>query len=889
MEDERVDDERPAPCGLTCNYLVDPLGVETHRPRLGWKLGTHERGQRQTACQILVASTRELLARDEGDVWDSGVIRGASCVQVPYGGAALQPRARYWWKVRVWDKDGRESPWSGVSFWEMGISDVSGWRARWITEALKSPDANYPATGHGDPAPMFRREFALGGEIREARAYISGLGYYELRLNGEKVGDHLLDPAFTRYDKTVLYQAYDVTRYLRRGKNAVGVVLGDGWYNCFTADYWYYRQAAWRDSPKLLMELTVTMADGRELTLGSDLSWRVTTAGPIVFDGLRNGEIYDARRTLDGWDRPGFDDGAWANAVTARLPGGTLASQQMTPIRKVGELAPEKITEIREGVVVYDFGRNIAGWAKLTAEGPAGAELVLRYAERTGADGDIDTRNISMFVKSGEFQTDRYRLRGAGEETWEPRFTYHGFRYVQVTGDVGCLKTLRGCDVHTDLASRGGFSCSSELLNRIQECARRSLLSNYHGMPTDCPHREKNGWTGDAQLSSMQMLYNFDPLSAYEKWMHDFTDAQRQSGQLPGIVPTAGWGYNFGSGPAWDSAAFLIPWGMYLFDGDLEILRRMYGTMTSYLGYLGAMETDGIVAFGLGDWCPPKGRGETSPLWLTDTAYYCVDARVVCAAARALGKKEDEAKYGALAERIRSSLWARYLERQGSDASLASQTSLACLLYQRIAPPEAEDDLRNRLAQAVKACGDHIDCGILGARYLLPALTEGGLDDLAFRVASQETYPSWGRWIRQGATTLWEDWEGASSRNHHMFGSISAWFYGALAGIRCDPAAPGFRHILIDPRPAEGLTSAEGWHETQYGEVRSAWRIENGRFMLDVTIPPNTTAAVTLPGSHVTESGAAIEGTPFVTPVVTRCGRQTFETSSGIYRFESLL
>lgn len=839
---------------LTCNYLDNPLGVETMSPRLSWKLFSEGTGQWQTSYRILVSTSLEKLHKGEGDLWDTDKVESDQSINIVYRGKALSSRQTCYWKVCVWDRNGLQSVWSETSYWEMGILYEKEWQGKWITS--REVVVGLEESENGYPAPMFRKTCRIDKKITEARAYICGLGYYDFHINGRKVGDTVLDPAFTRYDQTVLYQTYDITEYLNAGENVFGAILGNGWYNCFTEVVWNFKQAPWRDNCKMLLQVYIKTDDGEEQVIVSDKSWHSTT-GPITFNGLRNGEFYNAKLEKKGWSKPGYEDGDWENAIIARAPGGLLRSQQMPNIRVTKTLLPVSLIQVREGVWVYDFGQNISGWAKISVRGIEGTEITLKYAERVKPDGDIEQESNNQFVTSGEFQTDKYILKGDGEETWEPRFTYHGFRYIQVTGFPGKpdLNNVCGQVVHTDFKNRGGFECSNELLNRIQENARWTTLTNYHGVPTDCPHREKNGWAADAHLAAEQVFFNFDPVTAYAKWIRDFKDVQRPSGQLPGIVPTGGWGYNWGSGPAWDSAFILIPWYMYVYCGDTAILDESYDAMKKYVDYMTSMAVDSIVEFGLGDWLPPQGEKhiKKSKVSLTDTAYYYVDTLILSKVAAILGKSEDSYHYSNQAEEIRKAVKEKLIDVDHGIAGDNGQTSLACVLYQGIIESDEAGKIMDALTAEIERCDFHIDCGILGTKYLLHALTQYGRADLAYIIATQKTHPSWGYMIEQGATTMWEDWEGSESLNHPALSSISSWFYKDLAGINPDPDSPGFKHIMIKPNLITDLKWTKAWHESMYGQIRCEWAYEDGLFQLNVEIPVNCNATVYLPGEIVEE------------------------------------
>lgn len=827
-----------------CESLVRPLGVETLAPRLSWNVSTRERGFRQEAYHVQVAS--DPAALDAGpDLWDSGKVASGQSILVPYAGDPLGSRRRCFWRVRVWDHEGQESDWSPVDWWEMGLLDETDWRAQWIGR----PDGCLGSWfGKVLPGPLFRQAFRLAAPVRQARAYICGLGYYEFLLNGRKVGDHVLDPIVTQYDQHVRYVTYDVTEHLRAGENAAGVMLGNGWYNCHTPEVWHFDKASWRDYPKLLLQIEATLEDGSQVVVCSDPTWKVAD-GPIQFDGLRNGETWDARSERPGWAAPGHDDHDWKQALVVPGPGGLLQAQISPPCKVIESISPVSVKEVRPGVAVYDLGQNIAGWSQLRVSGPAGTEVTLRHAERLAGDGDIDQERIKPFIKEGDCQTDRYILKGEGEEVWEPHFTYHGFQYVQATGlpDKPSLDNLRGRVVHTAFEPTGSFACSNELLNRIQECTLWAYRGNFVGIPTDCPHREKNGWTGDAQLATETGLLNFDAAAAYRHWLDTIADTQRPSGQFPGIVPSSGWGYNWGSGPAWDNAFVLIPWYLYQYTGDQEVLERHYDGIKLYVDFCTQMATDHIASFGLGDWCHPDNT-RAAPAALTSTAYYGVDARITAQIANLLGKTGDAERYGRLAEDIRASFNRKFGLADGRYAG-GEQTSQGCALYQGMVEEADRSRVVERLLEAIEQNDGRLDVGILGAKYVPRALADAGHTELAYSLLTRTDYPSWGHWLGQGATTLWEDWRGASSRNHIMFGDISAWMYTYLAGIA--PEAPGFQRILIHPRPVGDLTWVTAEHCSPYGLIRSAWRRSGTEFTLDVTIPANTSARVVLPTNEV--------------------------------------
>jgi len=878
---------------LQCERFAEPLGVEEVRPRLSWRIRGDGRGVRQGAYRVLVASSAEVLAKDTGDLWDSGKVSSDQSLFVRYAGKALASRQRCWWKVALWDAAGKGGAFSTPARWEMGLLNQRDWKGNWI--AAGNPIAT--AFSAGMPAPYFRRVVTLKEKPAAARVYLCGLGYHEFHVNGRKMGDAVLEPAVTRFDSRCLYVVHDVTDNLQAGDNVLGVVLGAGLYDCFTKEVWDFDSAPWRDRPKLIAQVHLEFADGRTEVIVSDTQWKTSSAGPITFNAMRNGEFYDARLERPGWDRPGFDDRAWKTATVVPGAGGALHWQSMPPCRVMATLRPKRLWQPRPGVFVVDMGQAFSGWVRIRPAGPAGTEIRVRYGEHVTEDGDLDQSNLHIFVKSGEFQTDRYTLKGEKGECWEPRFTYHGFQYVEVVGWPGelTLDDIDGRVVHTSFDTVGSFECSNEIINGIQHGAQWSAKCNYHGTPTDCPHREKCGWTGDASISAEQVLLNFDVASSYGKWMDDLRDSQRPSGQIPGIVPSAGWGYNWGSGPAWDSVMSHLPWYVYVYTGDTSLLEKYYDAIVLHQAYLDSMATNNVVTFGLGDWCPPGGDpdGHPCPNAMTSTGYYYANAHILSRAAAVLGKTDDEAKYTEQARQIKQSLLETFFDARAGQSVCRSQTGNAMLLFYGLLEGEQRDTTLAGLLADIYARDLHGFFGILGAKYVLQALTDNGRSDVAWRVASQETFPSWGLWIRQGATTLWEMWEGKTSRIHHMFSDISGWFYKALAGINPDPCQPGFKRALVRPHFATGLDWVRAEHRSGYGTLGVSWKRTAGcgcgcgGVELTLRVPPNTTAELTLPvsdASAVRESGNPLAKSPDIR-VASANGATVIEVGSGEYVF----
>lgn len=879
---------------LRTALMVNPIGLDSTNPAFSWQLETLERAFQQSAYQILVATSESAILQDNGDVWDSKKVSSNQSSGIVFSGKSLKSKQRYFWKVRVWDQHGKVSSYSTVAFWEMGLLNEKDWKAKWISATRILDWATFASkreTQNVDEvfsaAPMFRKSFTAKGKVKSARLYISGLGYHVSYLNGKKISDHVLDPAFTRYDKTVLYNSFDVSNMLQAGENVLGVVLGNGWYNMFTRAVWGFDQASWRNIPTVIAQLEVMYEDGSSSLISSDDSWKVA-AGPISFNSIFQGEFYDARKEVPGWNKPAFNDKSWMEVVKVSGPLGEKKAQLIQPIRETAELIPKSVTEVSKGKYVFDLGRNIAGYVRLKIQAPAGTEVTLLYGERLTAKGQVDQEHISIYSMDKPFHTDQYTCKGEGVEVWSPSFVYHGFQYIEVHGLSAKpgLDFLRGILVHTDLESVGKFECSNELFNKIQSNTRNSYLNNFHGYPTDCPQREKNGWTGDAHLATEMGLYNFNSQRAYQKWLQDIVDEQRPSGEIPGIVPTAGWGYFFGNGPAWDSAFMLIPWYLYQYNSDEETLKKLYPHLKRYVEFLKTKANSAhIVSWGLGDWCPSDTK---TPVEITSTAYYYIDVLTLSKISGLLGHKADQQGYIALAETIKKAFNKHFYKGNGIYGN-GSQTSLACAIYQGLAGENLEATVAALLA-AVKEKDYHLDCGILGTKYLLHALSDNGHTDVAYRIVNQRTFPGWGFWVAQGATTLWEQWDGTASRNHVMFGDVSAWFYKALGGIAPAQDGAGYKKIILKPYFKTELTWVKASHESSYGSIQSNWENKNGEIIYAIEVPANTTAMVHLPilaGKKIYENNKVLTNEhKYVKFTERKADEIVYKVNSGSYLFK---
>ena len=837
---------------LTCNHLICPLGVDTQTPVFNWNI---EGALLISGYRLLVADSIEKLSRP--NLWDSGNQPISNGPYIRYAGKPFCSRQQVFWKVGV--TNGKQWWWSDATYFEMGLISDSDWKGRWIGQAFGAQNQEelncdnissvYQITGK-DPSPYFRKEFCIEKKITRARLYICGLGYFEVFINGKRVGNDVLTPGFTQYDKTVLYNTYDVTELLNTGENAIGVLLGNGFYNNNVKDTWSFQTASWINTPRLLLDLVIYAQDGSQIRVVSDSDWKVSF-GSIRRNSLRTGHIDDARYQLNGWTEKNYDDENWEYAYIVSPPGGILVSSQYPQEQIIQDITPISNTQPRANLFVYDMGQNMTGWAQIMVSGPRGSSVRLRYGERLFSDGTVDQEHIGKFVESALFQTDYYVLNGDKVETWEPRFVYHGFQYVElmITDENITIENLRGRMVHTNLPESGGFSCSVPLLNKIQELCQRSILTNYHSIPTDCPHREKIGWTGDGMLSCLPTILNFDSYNAHRKWVSDIIDTQRPSGQISCIAPTNGWGYSWGSGPAWDSALIIIPWYLYLNYGDCSVLVDAYSAMKKYVRFLDSIANKGIIAYGLGDWNPPVGKNDEyiCPLAITDTAYYYHDCILLSKISNVLGYPEEANYYKQKALKIRDSFHKSFFNPSTGSLTVNCQTSLSCVLYFNLVGNDKKHLVLKQLIKCIESDHYHINAGILGTQYIMEALSAFGRSDIAFRIATQNTFPSWGWWVEQGATTLWGNWDGESSRNHHMFSTISSWFFRWLGGIRTDETEPGYRNIIFAPDPCKGLDFVSCWHMTPYGRAESNWRNDKDSFIWDIIIPEGSGGTVYLP------------------------------------------
>ncbi len=869
------------PVKLKTEYLENPIGIDTKSPRFSWQIITNEPGVLQQAYQIIVGTDSLKVENGQGDVWNSGEIQSGTIPAV-YAGNEIQPFIRYFWKVRIQVEDGSWLDYSKIARFETGMMDQNNWKGAWISDSY---DYNIK------PAPYFRHEFDITKKIKSARAYIAVAGLYELFLNGKKIGNHRLDPMYTRFDRRTLYVTYDVTNSLSEGENAVGVILGNGWYNHQSTAVWYFDKAPWRARPKFCMDVRITFEDGSEEIVSTNQNWK-TSLSPIIFNSIYTAEHYDARLEQTGWNTPGFNDEKWNGAMLTNAPSRQITAQVLHPIRNVKEIPAKTVTKFSDKNYVADFGQNMAGVTKLKIKGEKGTTIQLKHGERLYENGHVDLSNIDVHYRptddSDPFQTDIVILSGNDDE-FMPKFNYKGFQYVEVTSDKPINfseENLTAYFMHSDVPPVGEIISSNEVLNKTWKAANASYLSNFFGYPTDCPQREKNGWTGDAQINIETGLYNFDAITIYEKWMADHRDEQQPNGVLPAIVPTDGWGYTWANGPDWTSTIAIIPWNIYLFYGDTKILEENYENIKRYVDHIDETYPSGITDWGLGDWVPVKSK---APKEFTSTAYYFVDATILAKAAKILGKQKDSEKYFALAEKIKNAVNAKYLNRESGIYGSGLQTELSFPLQWNFVPDDMRQKVAFNLAERVIADNKHIDVGLLGTKAILNALSENGYANLAYEVASQETFPSWGWWIVNGATTFYENWPLDASRdismNHIMFGEIDAWYYKALGGIFPNEENPGFKNVILKPNFVNGLDHFEAKHEGPYGEIVSSWKKSEDEINYRISIPANSTASLYLEGETVLENDKNLKDNKYIQNFKQEEGKWKIILQSGNYNF----
>lgn len=891
---------------LTCENHVNPLGIDNTFPQLSWQIISGQRGVLQTAYRILVSDNIENINNNKGDVWDSKKVNESSCIHIRYAGKILDPDKTYYWKVMVWDKN-NQSAWSKPARWQMGLLTKKDWRnAKWIAYSTL-PDSLRIVPGEegkgkkkraslNDVLPLIRKNFIVKKRLKRATIFISGLGQFEMHLNGTKVGDHFLDPTWTEYKKEAMYVTFDVTKQLKPGENAIGVMLGNGFY-FIPRDKRYRKLTDAYGFPKMICLLALEYEDGSTENIISDASWK-THKGPITYTSIYGGEDYNANLEQPGWDAANFNDKNWKQVEITDGP--PELHSQMSGHVKVEEIfTPKNTSKINDSVIVYDLGQNASGIPEITVKGNKGDTVRIVPAELLNEDGMANQR------ATGSPHYDDYILKGGSAETWHPRFTYYGFRYLQIERSAASnlhhlptILAVKGLHIRNDAKTVGTFECSNELFNRTFTLINWAIKSNLMNVLTDCPHREKLGWLEQAHLMANSIQYNYDVHNYFRKTIHDMMASQTPQGLIPEIAPEYVV-FHFGNGmfrdsPEWGSTGILLPWYLYRWYGDSEILKESYPMMQKYISYLQTKAKDNILSQGLGDWYDlgpnHPGVSQLTPMGITGTAIYYYDLKVISKIATLLGKENEASDYNKLAAKVRQSFNEKFFNKETKEYGSGSQTANAMAVFMKLVEPEYKEAVVQNIVNDIRKHHNSLTSGDIGYRYLLKVLDDEDRSDVIYEMNNRTDVPGYGYQLAKGATSLTESWQALSSvsNNHLMLGHLMEWFYAGLAGIRQSDNSVAFKNIIIRPEPVGDVTSAKATYQSEYGLIVSDWNKSNHEFKLKVTIPANTSATIYLPAdssSVIEEGNSSIHDREDVKLAGYEKGKALVEVGSGTYTF----
>lgn len=877
---------------LSCEYQNNPVGIDVKVPRFSWKLKSDLRGIRQKTYEIRVGTDAKAILKGQALLWQTSEIQSDQSVHIAYGGPALKSRQRYFWQVKVTDTFGNSSGWSEVNYWEMSLLEPADWSAQWIEPTI-------PGDSAGQPAPMLRSKFELKKPIRTARLYITSHGLYESYINGQRVGDQFLTPGWTTYNKRLQYQTYDVTAMLKNGSNATGVILGDGWYRGWLA--WENNKNVYGKNLALLFQLEVEYTDGSRETIISNDQWK-NSIGPFTRSGIYYGEAYDARLEKKDWAQAGFDDTGWQ--VVRKLNTGyeNLVASYAPPVKKHEIFKAIKVLKSPAGETIVDFGQNLVGWIKLKVNGRAGDIVTIHHAEVLDKYGNFYTENLRAAK-----QEIQYTLKGGGEEVYEPRLSFFGFRYIKVGGYPGELKpeNIEAIAIYSAMKPAGNFSSSHPLLNQLQHNIQWGQKGNFVDVPTDCPQRdERLGWTGDAQAFSRTATFNMNVATFFSKWLKDLAADQVEDGRVPFVIPNV-LAKDASASAGWADASTIIPWNIYMAYGDRRILEQQYQSMSAWVAYIEKNSVNDLwnKGFHFGDWLfyrpldDNDGRAAVTDKYLIAQCFWAYSTQLMINTASVLGKAEDVKHYTESLKRIKDAFLTEYTTANGRLVA-GTQTAYVLALNFDMLPENLRQQAADRLAQNVKDYGNHLTTGFLGTPYLCSVLTRFNYIDVGYNLLLQETYPSWLYPVKMGATTIWERWDGIktdstfqtpgmNSFNHYAYGAIGDWMYRTVAGLQ--ESAPGYKEILVAPKPGGNLTNATAELMTLYGMAKSSWKIEGGKFQLTVIIPANTMAQIVLPrvaSEKITEKGIDISKIKTISLISREGDEAKLKLGSGTYYFE---